>query len=121
VRPVELIRCPNCALVYGDVQDDCPTCGADSSGEGAEIEFDGATRAAIVGLGGLYGGILEAPGDAHLLWCERGVCLVDATGLAWKSRVSARVEAVVFVGGDGVRVTTGRGEVVLGLQDGYPL
>ena len=44
---MELVRCPNCLSVYGDVQENCPSCSADHGGQGAEIEFDGEIRAAL--------------------------------------------------------------------------
>lgn len=116
--PVELISCPNCLAVYGDVQGECPSCGADGHGEGAEHEFDGTTRAAIASLGGLYGGILECGPGVHLLWCEAGVCRVDElTGLVWKARVGRRVDALSH-DEVSVRITSGGREVVLDLADG---
>ena len=72
---MELTTCPNClGLTAGS--DACPICGADAEGLGAEVDFDAATRTAIQGLGGLFGGILETDEGDHVLWCSRGVCLV---------------------------------------------
>ena len=95
---MELVTCANCRSVYGDLQDECPHCGADHSGEGAEVEFDGATRTAIASLGGVFGGILSGPylagtGSTHALWCARGVCLYSETcGLLWFTAVRGKVE-----------------------------
>ena len=118
---MELVRCPNCLSVYGDVQETCPNCSADHAGQGAEVEFDGEIRAALSSLGGIYGGILEGPPQPWLLWCERGVCLVDPVGfLLWKARVHAKVDNVVLEE-DHVRVTTASGVVRLDRAEGFEL
>jgi hypothetical protein len=118
---MELVRCPNCLAVYGDVQENCPTCHADHSGQGAEIEFDAEVRSALNSLGGIYGGILEGPPGPWVLWCERGICLVEAAGfLLWKTRIQNKVENVVLEH-DRVRITTPLGEVHLDLAEGYEL
>ncbi len=118
---MELVRCPNCLSVYGDVQDSCPNCSADHSGQGAEIEFDSQIRAALTNLGGIYGGILEGPPGPWVLWCEKGVCLVDPEGyFLWKARVHGKVDNVVLKD-KAVHVTTSGGEVRLDRQEGFEL
>ncbi len=118
---MELIRCPNCLSVYGDLQDECPQCEADSAGEGGRIEFDGTARSAIASLGGVYGGILDGPGEQVLLWCEHGVCLYDPmAGLVWKSAGVGKVENVALAT-DVVRVQARGREIELDLADGNPL
>ena len=118
---MELVRCPNCMAVYGDVQDECPHCRADRDGEGPDVEFDGTTRTAIQALGGVFGGILEAPEGRHLVWCERGVILFDdQAGLMWNSRVRGGVDGVT-VRSDHAVVTTGHYRIPIGLEDGLPL
>ena len=107
--------------VYGDVQEECPHCRADHEGEGPDVEFDGMTRTAIQALGGVYGGILEAPEGRHLIWCERGVCLYDElAGLMWNSRVRGGVDGV-DVRADHAVVSTGSHRIPIGLGDGLPL
>lgn len=115
---MELVTCPNCLAVYGDVQTECSLCGADPQGEGAELEFDSGTRAAIAGIGGLYGGILAAGAGTHLLWCARGVCRVDdEIGLVWATRTRALLESVNLEG-EIVRLSTARGVARIDLADG---
>ena len=116
---MELVACKNCLHVYGDVQDECPVCGADDMGNGAEVELDGTTRMAVQSLGGVYGGILPGmQAGAHLLWCESGVVLYEEErGFVWKARLHGRVDEV-SPGVDGVVVTVGRSEVRLDLEDG---
>jgi hypothetical protein len=115
---MELLSCPNCLTVYGDVQEECPTCGARPDGSGADLELDVATRTAISSLGGVYGGIVSCPDDAHLFWCSRGVCVVeDALGLRWSTAVPGRV-VDVSVESEEVRVRTDRALTALHLADG---
>ena len=115
---MDLFTCKNCLTVYGTSQDECPSCRADLDGDGAEVEFDSATRTAIAHLGGLYGGILRGPDDSHLLWCARGVCLVDgAIGLAWSARAPGQVDDVKLTG-DTVHVINAARSLVLDVADG---
>lgn len=116
---MELVSCKNCCAVYGDVQDECPTCGADALGHGAEVELDGATRNAVRSLGGTYGGILAGPQPgAHYLWCESGVCLYEEErGLVWKAELWSRIDDV-SPRKQTVRVKIGRIEVLLDPEDG---
>ncbi len=94
-------------------------CGADAEGEGAEVQFDAETRSAIMRLGGLFGGILDGPNGARLLWCSRGVCLVeDHIGLAWRADAYGQVTDV-SIGREEVLVTTAGGaRTALSLEDG---
>ena len=104
---MELKSCSNCLAVYGDIQDECPMCGADHDGDGAQIALDSATRTAIQRFGGIYGGILEGPGGSHVLWCSRGVCLIeDRIGLAWGANAFGQVDDV-SVGDEEIVVTAG--------------
>ena len=115
---MELLSCPNCLSVYGDVQDECPTCEARHDGSGAALELDGATRTVISSLGGVYGGIVPCPGEAHLIWCSRGVCLFEsATGLRWKAAVRGQVEDV-SVRSEDVLVRANGALTALHLEDG---
>ncbi len=118
---MQLIRCPNCLSVYGDVQSACPACDADPEGVGAEVELDVTTRTAIARLGGVYGGILEAPGGRHLIWCETGVCLVEnETGFRWHANLREQVDGLSF-DEEAIRAETKSGDVLLGWEDGAQL
>ena len=118
---MELITCANCRSVYGDVQGQCPHCDADPEGEGAAVEFDGATRTAIASLGGVFGGILPGPDETYLLWCARGVCLFsELTGLVWHSPLYGRVEEAGFAAG-AVRARVRGRAVELRLEDGLEI
>ncbi len=92
-------------------------------GEGADIEFDGATRTAIASLGGVYGGILSGPllpgtGATHALWCARGVCLYsELAGLVWSTPLAARVEEVSVREATIEVIASGR-PVTLSAEDG---
>ena len=117
---MDLCTCRNCLSVYGTAQTECPLCGADESGHGAEVEFDGEARSAVARLGGLYAAILPAPESSFVLWCARGVCRFDETvGLAWSADVPGRVDDV-SLSDDTVRVVTGGLSLLFGLDDGEP-
>lgn len=114
---MELVRCPNCSSVYGDLHAECPHCGADHYGEGPEVVFDAATRTALMKLGGLRGGILTGQKGVRVLWCERGVAAHhDAVGHLWDCELGP-VESVDLLA-DRVRVTTRGGETLLGIESG---
>lgn len=115
---MELLRCPNCQACYGDVQDECPGCGADHDGDGARLVFDATTRKALVHLGGLYGGILEQEGERFLLWCELGVCLYsEYDGCMWHAKTKNRVDDVRVADGF-VSLSTSAGSRTLDMSDG---
>ncbi len=110
--------CLNCLHPYDRSSGQCPLCGSDPEGLGAEPVFDHTTRSAIQRLGGLYGGILEGPAGALVLWCAQGVCLVnDTVGLAWQTKTTARLDDV-SVRSDRLLLTIRGHRVALGLQDG---
>ena len=110
--------CINCLNLYDSTQERCPLCGSDEEGKGAQPTFDHTTRSAIQRLGGLYGGILEGPAGEHVLWCARGVCLVnEVVGLAWQAKTAGTLDDV-SVGTDRLRLTIKGHRVSLGLQDG---
>lgn len=118
---MDLFTCPNCNSVYSDVQDSCPACEADRDGRGGRLELDTTSRSAVARLGGLFGGILDAGAETHVLWCARGVCAVSAeVGLVWSRKTRSRVEDVRLVA-DAVVVTAGGGERRLRLADGEEL
>ena len=118
---MELRSCRNCLSVFGDAQSECPLCGADEGGLGAEVEFDGEARSAVARLGGLYAAILPAPPSSFVLWCARGVCRLDETvGLAWSAEVAGRVEDVRIADGR-VHVDGGGRSLTLSLADGEEL
>ena len=113
-----LITCPNCLYVYGDVQERCPVCESNLDGEGGRIQLDGTARAQVQRCGGLSGGVLELDEGATLLWCMRGLVLVDeVVGLRWGRTIGPHVDEV-HIEGRFVRVICGRAESVLELADG---
>ena len=115
---MEICTCRNCLSVFGTAQTECPLCGADEEGEGAEVELDGEARSAIARLGGLYASILPGPGASHLLWCTRGVGRFDeAVGLAWAVQAPGPVEDVSLAG-DRVRMVCAGRSIELALADG---
>ena len=117
---MELLTCPNCTTVYGDANDVCPNCDADSSGDGGRLELDVTSRAAVARLGGLFGGILE-DGSDYVLWCGRGICLVsDEAGLLWERGIDGRVDGV-RVTESSVLVSCGPFELVFDRTDGSPV
>ena len=113
--------CINCLNLYDSAQERCPLCGSDEQGKGAQPTFDHTTRSAIQRLGGLYGGILEGPSGEHVLWCARGVCLVnEVVGLAWQTKTTAPLDDV-SVGKDRLQLTIKGYKLALGLHDGQEL
>lgn len=113
--------CANCLNLYDPGQKRCPVCGSDDEGRGAEPTFDHTTRSAIQRLGGLFGGILEGPSGAHVLWCARGVCLVnEIVGLAWQTKTAGQLDDV-SVRADHLRLSIRGHNVDLGLTDGLEL
>lgn len=116
-----LLTCPNCLYVYGSIQDRCPVCEANQDGENGMVEIDDRSRSQVQRCGGVSGGVLELGRGAALLWCERGLVLVDEEcGLRWGLPMGVRVDEV-RVEGEFVRVRCGREESVLTLDDGQPL
>ena len=113
--------CINCLNLFDNSQEHCPVCGSDEDGKGASPQFDHTTRSAIQRLGGLYGGILEGPDGAHILWCAQGVCLVNSVvGLAWQTKTTSQLQDV-SIGTDQLLLTVQGFKVSLGMQDGLEL
>ena len=113
--------CINCLNLYDSSTERCPICGSDIEGRGAKPAFDHTTRSAIQRLGGIYGGILEGPDGAHVLWCAHGVCLVNSVvGLAWQTKTTSQLEDV-SVKASSLELTVMGHRVSLGLEDGHEL